>query len=554
MTRQFFVGGNFKMNPNTHEQSLALVKGLNSAQLDPATEVVIAPPSLYLISLKTELRKDVQLAAQNAYFKTSGAFTGEIRQFDLDDDEFAGHSERRTLFHETSEIVAQKTRAALDAPLKVILCIGETLKERDDGRTAEVCHEQLKAATQVLKEADWSNVVIAYEPVWAIGTGKVATSAQAQEAHADIRSFLAKEVSDKVASSTRIIYGGSVNAGNCKELSTQPDVDGFLVGGASLKPEFINIINAKQGLTITVEEARTLLGTAFVFCDIFDEYTYHPDVVHSSQESDDNEVNVGFEVPLNTLIECLNIFGTAGTAPTNSGTKYKKWKKAGDNSDHEDEDDRGGRGRNANRGLDAYFSKSSEKRTGMRLTYPGPGDPLTLILAEDASGPTTTCEISTFEFEPHLELPFDGNRTVLKVILKSSWLRDALSELDPSFDKLTFIGSPPEAENTREKPKSSAIAKPMLRIRAAGTFGSTEMDYPNDREVLETFECNKDVRVSYRFAHITKTVRAMQSSTKTSLRIDEDGLLSLQFLMPSPKGGASDAFIEFRCLALEDEL
>ncbi|KAH0584433.1 Cell cycle checkpoint protein RAD1 [Termitomyces sp. J132] len=311
-----------------------------------------------------------------------------------------------------------------------------------------------------------------------------------------------------------------------------------------------------RGLTITVEEARTLLGTAFVFSDIFDEYSYQSDAIQSSQESEGAEINVGFEIPLNTLIECLNIFGTAGAPPTNASIKYKKWKKAGNDSDHDDDDDRRGRGRSEARGLDAYFS-GPDKRTGMRLTYVGPGNPLTLVLAEDAAGPTTTCEIATFEFEPHLELPFDASHTVLKVILKSSWLRDALSELDPSFDKLTFIGSPPpEAEDltSRGGQMSRAVEKPMLRIQAAGTFGSTEMDYPNDREVLETFECKEIVRVSYRFGHITKTLRALQSSTKTSLRIDEDGLLSLQFLMPSPRGGASDAFIEFRCLALDDEI
>lgn len=153
-----------------------------------------------------------------------------------------GHSERRTLFHETSAIVAQKTRAALDSSLKVILCIGESLQERETGKTAEICKEQLKAVVDLLKESDWtfvahgafvvlgccsctdvgpdycSNVVIAYEPVWAIGTGKVATPAQAQEAHADIRSYLSKAVSPAVASSTRIIYGGSVTAKNSKEL------------------------------------------------------------------------------------------------------------------------------------------------------------------------------------------------------------------------------------------------------------------------------------------------------------------------------------------------
>lgn len=152
----------------------------------------------------------------------------------------SGHSERRTLFHETSELVAVKTRAAIDAELKVILCIGETLHQRDLGQTSQVCQAQIKAVVDVTKEVDWrhvasnnddswslnsfifyhlfSNIVIAYEPVWAIGTGKVATSAQAQEAHADIRTYLAKVVSPAVANQIRIIYGGSVSAKNCKEL------------------------------------------------------------------------------------------------------------------------------------------------------------------------------------------------------------------------------------------------------------------------------------------------------------------------------------------------
>ena len=152
-----------------------------------------------------------------------------------------GHSERRTLFHESSELVASKTRAALDAGLKVILCIGETLEQRERGQTSQVCEAQVKAVVDVTKEGDWrynlkalvnkrsmnltllfivyhSNIVIAYEPVWAIGTGKVATSDQAQEAHVDIRKYLATEVSPAVANHIRIIYGGSVSAKNCKEL------------------------------------------------------------------------------------------------------------------------------------------------------------------------------------------------------------------------------------------------------------------------------------------------------------------------------------------------
>ncbi|CAA7257499.1 unnamed protein product [Cyclocybe aegerita] len=250
MVRKFFVGGNFKLNPASLAASTSLIEGLNKAELDPETEVVIAPPSIYLIPVKESVRKDVKVAAQNCYFKESGAFTGEISPKQLVDAGIPyvvlGHSERRTLFHETSALVATKTRAAIDAGLKVILCIGETLQEREADKTAEVCQSQLKEVVDVLKEADWSNIVIAYEPVWAIGTGKVATTAQAQQAHADVRSYIAKAVSPAVANNIQILYGGSVTAANSKELARQQDVDGFLVGGASLKPEFADIINARK--------------------------------------------------------------------------------------------------------------------------------------------------------------------------------------------------------------------------------------------------------------------------------------------------------------------
>jgi len=237
------------MNPASLEAKKSLVKVLNEATLDPSTEVVIAPPTLYLVPFLESIRKDIKVAAQNCYVKNSGAFTGEISPAQLHDLKIPyvilGHSERRTLFHESSDFVAQKTRAALDAGLSVILCIGETLEEREAGKTVAVVGTQLTAVVEVLKEADWSKIVIAYEPVWAIGTGKTATTTQAQETHHEIRNFLSKSVSSSVAESTRIIYGGSVTAKNCNELSKEPDVDGFLVGGASLKPEFVDIINAK---------------------------------------------------------------------------------------------------------------------------------------------------------------------------------------------------------------------------------------------------------------------------------------------------------------------
>ncbi|EKM77771.1 hypothetical protein AGABI1DRAFT_115036 [Agaricus bisporus var. burnettii JB137-S8] len=249
MPRQFFVGGNFKMNPIDRATEASLVGGLNKATLDPTTEVVIAPPAIYLISVKASVRPDVAVSAQNLYPKDSGAFTGEISPKQLVDAGIPwvilGHSERRTIFHESSEFVAQKVRAALDSGLKVILCIGETLQQRESGETGAVNEAQLKPVIAAIKTAEWKNIVIAYEPVWAIGTGKVATSTRAQDTQAEIRAVIRKSVSATVADEVRIIYGGSVTANNCKELATQPDVDGFLVGGACLKPEFANIVNAR---------------------------------------------------------------------------------------------------------------------------------------------------------------------------------------------------------------------------------------------------------------------------------------------------------------------
>lgn len=155
-----------------------------------------------------------------------------------------GHSERRQIFKETDELVAEKTAFALAEGLKVIACIGETLEEREAGQTEAVVFRQMKALKE--KVTDWTNVVVAYEPVWAIGTGKTATPQQAQDVHAALRKWITENISSAVSASLRIQYGGSVTAANAKELGSQPDIDGFLVGGASLKPEFVQIVNAKQ--------------------------------------------------------------------------------------------------------------------------------------------------------------------------------------------------------------------------------------------------------------------------------------------------------------------
>ncbi|KAI5062796.1 hypothetical protein GOP47_0021343 [Adiantum capillus-veneris] len=246
--RKFFVGGNWKCN-GTVDEVKKIVNLLNGAADIPPkdkVDVVISPPFVFLSQVKSSLRPDLSVAAQNAWVQKGGAFTGEISAEMLVNLGIPwvilGHSERRLLLKESNEFVADKVAYALSQGIKVIACIGETLEQRESGQALKIIAEQAKAIAA--KVSDWNNVVLAYEPVWAIGTGKVATPAQAQEVHADLRKWLKTNVSPKVAESARIIYGGSVSGANCVELAGQPDVDGFLVGGASLKPEFTDIIKA----------------------------------------------------------------------------------------------------------------------------------------------------------------------------------------------------------------------------------------------------------------------------------------------------------------------
>merc|ERR1719427_2174131 len=197
---------------------------------------------------REHLPAEIGVAAQNCYKVAKGAFTGEISPAMVKDCgcEWAilGHSERRNVFNEPDQLISEKVGHALEAGLKVIPCIGEKLEERESNRTEEVVFAQMKAIVPNIK--DWSRVVIAYEPVWAIGTGKTATPEQAQDVHAACRAWLEKNVSSSVAKSTRILYGGSVTAANCRDLAKCADIDGSLVGGASLKEDFIQIINASQ--------------------------------------------------------------------------------------------------------------------------------------------------------------------------------------------------------------------------------------------------------------------------------------------------------------------
>lgn len=247
MSRKFCVGGNWKMNGDK-KTIQDIVNFLKAGPLDPNVEVIVGCPAPYLEFTKNILPANVVVSAQNCYKVPKGAFTGEISPAMLKDLGvnwvILGHSERRNVFGEDDQLIAEKVAHALEEGLSVIACIGEKLEEREGGKTEEVVYRQTQAIADKIK--DWSKVVIAYEPVWAIGTGKTATPQQAQEVHEKLRAWLKSKISEKVANEMRIIYGGSVTAGNCKELAKAGDIDGFLVGGASLKPEFVEIVNARK--------------------------------------------------------------------------------------------------------------------------------------------------------------------------------------------------------------------------------------------------------------------------------------------------------------------
>jgi len=248
VARKKFVCGNWKMHKTVGE-AVALVQevaaGLGEAE--GGVQVAVAPPFTALQPVAQVLRGgSVELAAQNVHWEPQGAFTGEVSAAMLADAGckhcIVGHSERRQLFGETDETVRKRVGAVLSAGLLPIVCVGETLQEREAGRTLEVVERQVRAALGGIPSAALAAVTVAYEPVWAIGTGKTATSAQAQEVHAAVRAIL-RELGGEVAAQIRIQYGGSVKPENAAELMSQPDVDGALVGGASLKAkDFLAIV------------------------------------------------------------------------------------------------------------------------------------------------------------------------------------------------------------------------------------------------------------------------------------------------------------------------
>ncbi len=246
--RRAFVAGNWKMNLNRVE-ALALVAGLKAEVAgESRIDVGVFPPFVYIEAVAAAVKgTKIILGAQDCWHEAKGAFTGEVSPGMLLDvgctQVILGHSERRHVIGEPDELIAKKTKAALAAGLKVILCVGETLEERKGGKTHDVLKTQTVKGLFDLAPADLAKVVIAYEPVWAIGTGVNATAAQANEAHEFIRGLLAGKFGKAASEAMTIQYGGSVKAENAAELMAEPHVDGALVGGASLKADqFLGIV------------------------------------------------------------------------------------------------------------------------------------------------------------------------------------------------------------------------------------------------------------------------------------------------------------------------
>lgn len=250
MSRRKIIAGNWKMN-QTPSEAVELVKKLAPLVQNPEVDVVYCVPAIDIIPVKEAIKGSaVHLGAENVYFEDKGAFTGEISPAMLKDAgvEYViiGHSERRQYFAETDQTVNRKLRKLLEYGFKPILCCGETLEQREDGITMDFINMQIKIAFSGVGAEQAKDVVIAYEPIWAIGTGKTATTAQAEEICAGIRKTIAELYDEETAETIRIQYGGSMNAENCKELLSQENIDGGLIGGASLKPDFGTIVNYKN--------------------------------------------------------------------------------------------------------------------------------------------------------------------------------------------------------------------------------------------------------------------------------------------------------------------
>ena len=247
MARKKIVAGNWKMNM-TPSEAVKLVETLKPLVKNEEVDVVFCVPAIDIIPVVEAAKgTNIQIGAENMYFEEKGAYTGEISPNMLTDAGVKyvvlGHSERREYFAETNETVNKKMLKAFEHGITPIMCCGETLEQREQGVTMDFIRQQVKVGFMNVTADQAKEAVIAYEPIWAIGTGRVATTQQAQEVCCSIRGIIRDIYGTQIADAIRILYGGSVNAGNALQLFSEPDIDGGLVGGASLKPEFSKIVN-----------------------------------------------------------------------------------------------------------------------------------------------------------------------------------------------------------------------------------------------------------------------------------------------------------------------
>jgi triosephosphate isomerase (TIM) len=248
--RQKIVAGNWKMNKNAEETEDLLNDLIDKLHIDKEVQLIVAPTFINLVSAVDHLEfTNIQVAAQNMHQAENGAYTGEISADMLKsigvNTVILGHSERRAIFHETDSIIAYKVDTALKHEMRIIFCFGEELKDRQDKQHFNVVENQLRDGLFQIDKSSWGNIVLAYEPVWAIGTGETASPEQAQEMHEFIRETVRKAFGSDVAEDVSILYGGSVKPDNAKEIFSKPDVDGGLIGGAALKADdFAAIVNA----------------------------------------------------------------------------------------------------------------------------------------------------------------------------------------------------------------------------------------------------------------------------------------------------------------------
>ncbi|NWG29073.1 MAG: triose-phosphate isomerase [Ignavibacteriaceae bacterium] len=246
--RKKIIAGNWKMNMNLHQSQKLVSEIINGLGKNDKAEVIVCPPFTSLSEVSNLLKgTKIKLGAQNMYYEESGAYTGEISADMLKsvgcEYVILGHSERRVIFNESDELINKKILAALSKGLKPIFCVGELLEQRESGNTMQVVSRQVEKGLEEVTPDQMKNIIIAYEPVWAIGTGKTATPAQAQEVHSYIRGLVVKNYSSSVGENLIIQYGGSVKPDNSGELLSQKDIDGALVGGACLKADsFLGII------------------------------------------------------------------------------------------------------------------------------------------------------------------------------------------------------------------------------------------------------------------------------------------------------------------------